>query len=168
MDAKGNVILYTAGDLAATMSLNVDLKVLSANGYYDSVTPFFQTTLDLQNMPLADAAVRKNLTIRYYPSGHMIYLDGGSRTALKADLARLYDSATADRGAMARILSLQKAASSGKGSLDDRAALRSDCRPIAARVRKRLAGVTGQRSAGCRPTGHSVVLGADDQNGEDQ
>lgn len=111
LDAKGDVILYTAGDLAATMSLNVDLKVLSANGYYDSVTPFFQTTLDLQNMPLADAAVRKNLTIRYYPSGHMIYLDGGSRTALKADLARLYDSATADRAAMARILTLQKRAS---------------------------------------------------------
>lgn len=111
IDAKGNVILYTAGDLAATMSLNVDLKVLSANGYYDSVTPFFQTTLDLQNMPLKDAAVRKNLTIRYYPSGHMIYLDGGSRTALKADLARLYDSATADHEAMARILSLAKLAS---------------------------------------------------------
>ncbi len=35
IDSKGNVILYTAGDLAATMSLNVDLKVLSANGYYD-------------------------------------------------------------------------------------------------------------------------------------
>jgi len=40
IDAKGNVILYTAGDLAAVMSLNVDLKVLSANGYYDAVTPF--------------------------------------------------------------------------------------------------------------------------------
>ncbi|MBW4023991.1 MAG: peptidase S1 [Proteobacteria bacterium] len=109
IDDKGNVILYTAGDLAATMSLNVDLKVLSANGYYDSVTPFYQTTLDLQAMPLDDAAVRKNLTIRYYPSGHMIYLDGGSRTALKADLARLYESTTGDRPAMARIRSLQSA-----------------------------------------------------------
>ncbi len=108
LDAHGNVILYTAGDLAATMSLNVDLRVLSANGYYDSVTPFFQTTLDLQDMPLTDASVRKNLTIRYYPSGHMIYLDGPSRTALKADLARMYDAAVADHGAMARILLLQK------------------------------------------------------------
>ena len=39
----------TAGDLAATMSLNVDLKVFSANGYYDFVTPFYQTMLDLYN-----------------------------------------------------------------------------------------------------------------------
>ena len=108
LDVQGNVVLYTAGDLAATMSLNVDLKVLSANGFYDSVTPFFQTTLDLQNMPLEDTVPRKNLTVKYYPSGHMIYLDGGSRTALKGDLARLYDGATADHEAMARIRLRQK------------------------------------------------------------
>lgn len=107
LDPKGNVILYTAGDIAATMSLNVDLKVFSANGYYDFVTPFYQTTLDLQNMPLVDATVRKNLTVKYYPSGHMIYLDGGSRTAMKADLAAFYDSTVADRQALARVLQLQ-------------------------------------------------------------
>jgi carboxypeptidase C (cathepsin A) len=108
IDAQGNVILYTAGDLAATMSLNVDLKVLSANGYFDSVTPFYQTTRDLQAMPLENAAVRQNLTIRYYPSGHMIYLDGGSRTAIKADLVTLYKNATSDAHAMSRIRALQQ------------------------------------------------------------
>jgi carboxypeptidase C (cathepsin A) len=107
IDANGNVILYTAGDLAATMSLNVDMKVLSANGYFDAVTPFHQTVLDLQAMPLSDPALRANLTTRFYPSGHMIYLDGGSRTALKADLATLYSAATADHAAMARIRTLQ-------------------------------------------------------------
>jgi carboxypeptidase C (cathepsin A) len=106
-DADGNVILYTAGDLAAVMALNVDLKVLSANGYFDSVTPFSQTTSDLQNMPLQDASVRKNLTVKYYSSGHMVYLDGNSRTALKADLAALYDSATNNQPAVARIRALQ-------------------------------------------------------------
>ncbi len=109
IDADGNIVLYTAGDLAATMALNVDLKVLSANGYFDSVTPFSQTTTDLQNMPLSDPAVRANLTTRYYPSGHMIYLDGGSRTAMKAELAAFYQSTVADRPAVARILALQRA-----------------------------------------------------------
>jgi carboxypeptidase C (cathepsin A) len=86
--------LYTAGDLAATMAVNVNLKVLSLNGYFDSVTPFYQTAGDLANMPLLDADIRKrNLTIRNYPCGHMIYLDGDSRTAMKADLAVFYDSA---------------------------------------------------------------------------
>jgi carboxypeptidase C (cathepsin A) len=107
IDANGNIVLYTAGDLAAVMALNVDLKVLSANGYFDSVTPFSQTTSDLQNMPLQDASVRKNLTVKYYPSGHMVYLDGNSRTALKADLAALYDSTTTNQPAVARIRALQ-------------------------------------------------------------
>jgi carboxypeptidase C (cathepsin A) len=106
-DVNGNIVLYTAGDLAATMALNVDLKVLSANGYYDSVTPFHQTALDLERMPLTDPGIRKNLTTKRYPSGHMVYLDGDSRTAMKADLAAFYDSTIADRPAMARILTLQ-------------------------------------------------------------
>ncbi|QDQ81327.1 S10 family peptidase [Paraburkholderia megapolitana] len=107
LDAQGNVILYTAGDLAAVMALNVDLKVLSANGFYDFVTPFYQTVLDLQQMPLVSAQVRQNLSARFYPSGHMVYLDGGSRTALKADLAKMYDSAVTNTAAVGRIRALQ-------------------------------------------------------------
>jgi carboxypeptidase C (cathepsin A) len=107
-DVNGNIVLYTAGDLAAIMALNTDLKVLSANGYFDSVTPFSQTVTDLQNMPLSDATVRENLTIKYYPSGHMAYLDGTSRTALKADLTAFYDSTVSDRPAVQRIRALQQ------------------------------------------------------------
>ncbi|CAB3780531.1 S10 family peptidase [Pararobbsia alpina] len=107
-DDKGNIILYTAGDLAAVMALNVDLKVLSANGYYDFVTPFYQTVLDLQQMPLIDKDARANLSARFYPSGHMVYLDAGSRTRLKADLAKMYDAATANQPAMSRIRALQQ------------------------------------------------------------
>ncbi|RDU96893.1 S10 family peptidase [Trinickia dinghuensis] len=107
-DAQGNVILYTAGDLAAVMALNVDLKVLSANGFYDFVTPFYQTVLDLQQMPLIEQSVRNNLSARFYPSGHMVYLDGGSRTALKADLAKMYDTVGNDEPAMARVRILQQ------------------------------------------------------------
>ena len=86
----GDASLYTAGDLAAAMALNPYLKVFSANGYYDAVTPFFQTILNFDNMPLLDSDARRNLTVRNYPSGHMIYLDAASRTAMKADLAQFY------------------------------------------------------------------------------
>lgn len=53
---------------------------------------------------VAAAAVRKNLAIRYYPSGHMIDLD-----RVRARRSRLIcristDSAATDRGAMAHIL----------------------------------------------------------------
>ncbi|MGF6603747.1 carboxypeptidase C (cathepsin A) [Paraburkholderia sp. GAS448] len=113
VDSNGNIVLYTAGDLAAVMALNVDLKVLSANGFYDFVTPFYQTILDLQQMPLVSQQVRQNLSARFYPSGHMIYLDGASRTALKADLAQMYQSAVADTGAMTRIRALQARKAAG-------------------------------------------------------
>jgi carboxypeptidase C (cathepsin A) len=107
IDDKGNVVLYTAGDLAAVMALNVDLKVLSANGFYDFVTPFYQTIIDLQRMPLVSQQVRENLSARFYPSGHMVYLDGASRSALKHDLAQMYGSAVSNMAALGRIRALQ-------------------------------------------------------------
>jgi carboxypeptidase C (cathepsin A) len=104
----GGNTLYTAGDLASTMSLNPDLKVLSANGYYDAVTPFHQTELTLQQMPLDPTIKAKNLTIKNYPSGHMIYLNDASRTAMKGDLASFYDGVMANRAALMRVQSLQR------------------------------------------------------------
>src|SRR6202046_105796 len=78
---------YTAGDLAASMSLNPYLKVSLASGYYDAVTPFLQTDLDIESMPLVDPRIRENLVTRYYKSGHMIYLDNESRAEMKKDPA---------------------------------------------------------------------------------
>jgi carboxypeptidase C (cathepsin A) len=86
--------LYTAGDLAAAMALNPYLKVFSANGYYDAVTPLLQTVLNFENMPLNDRHARGNLAIHNYPSGHMVYLDDGSRAKMKSDLAAFYRAAT--------------------------------------------------------------------------
>jgi len=97
----GQNSLYTAGDLAAAMSLNPYLKVFCANGYFDAVTPFFQTVLNLDAMPLVDAHARRNLTVKNYPSGHMIYLDNESRRAMKRDLAEFYHSTRAELSAAA-------------------------------------------------------------------
>ena len=83
--------LYTAGDLAASMELNPYLKVFCANGYYDSVTPFFQTKLDLENMWIGNPDSFHNLVFSTYPSGHMIYLDNPSRSKMKEDLGKFYD-----------------------------------------------------------------------------
>lgn len=99
-DGKGNVILYTGGDLAAAMSHNPALKVLSLNGYYDSVTPFFQTVLDLRDLPIENPVIRGNLTVRHYPSGHLVYLDGTSRAAMKADLIAFYGATGPPAGCM--------------------------------------------------------------------
>jgi hypothetical protein len=51
--------------------------------------------------------------VSYYPSGHMVYLDGDSRTALKRDLAAFHASTVSDRPALARVRAFQRARPSG-------------------------------------------------------
>lgn len=79
-------------DLGAAMRENPRLKVLSANGYFDLATPFFATEYDLAHLGI-DAKLRKNVTIDYYPAGHMVYLNLEALKQFKADLATFYDSA---------------------------------------------------------------------------
>lgn len=98
---KGGDTLYTAGDLAASMALNPYLRVFSANGYYDAVTPFLQTRLTFESMPVSTGDLAR-LTVRNYPSGHMVYLDNASRTAMKADLAPFYAGAVPSAAALAK------------------------------------------------------------------
>lgn len=83
---------YVAGDLARAMRENPKLEVLSANGYFDLATPFFQTEYDLSHMQL-DPSLRGNLSFTYYPSGHMVYLNTDALVKLKADVAAFYDRA---------------------------------------------------------------------------
>ena len=83
-----------AVDLAAAIRTNPYLKVLSLNGYYDMATPFFATEYDIAHM-LLDAPLKSNVQFRYYPSGHMIYLNPDALHQLHADLASFYDSTVA-------------------------------------------------------------------------
>jgi carboxypeptidase C (cathepsin A) len=81
-------------DLSAAMRTNPYLRVLSLNGYYDMATPFFGTEYDLTHMQLQPEQAR-NLSFRYYPSGHMAYLNPDALAAMHRDLAAFYDGAVA-------------------------------------------------------------------------
>ena len=85
----------TAVDLGAAMRANPYLHVLSLNGYYDMATPFFGTENDLAHMML-EPAQQRNLAFRYYPAGHMTYLNPEALHAMKRDLAAWYDEAIGD------------------------------------------------------------------------
>jgi carboxypeptidase C (cathepsin A) len=82
----------TVDDLAQAMRENPGLKVLSANGYFDLATPFFETERDLNGAEL-DQSLCGNVTFRYYPSGHMVYLNPEARKTFRVDLGKFYDSA---------------------------------------------------------------------------
>ena len=75
----------TALDLASAMRTNPYLKVLSLNGWYDMATPFFGTEYDLDHMML-EPAQQKNLEFRYYPSGHMVYLNPDALHLMRLDV----------------------------------------------------------------------------------
>ena len=82
----------TALDLAAAMRENPYLKVLSLNGWYDMATPFFGTEYDLNHMML-EPAQQRNLEFRYYPSGHMVYLNPEALHAMRLDVERFIGEA---------------------------------------------------------------------------
>ena len=85
-------LAYVVDDLGQAMRENPNLKVLSANGYFDAATPFFNTERDPHLMQL-DPSLRSNVTFTYYPSGHMVYLNPDARKEFSADLEKFYDSA---------------------------------------------------------------------------
>jgi carboxypeptidase C (cathepsin A) len=92
----------TALDLAAAMRTNPYLKVLSLNGWYDMATPFFGTEYDLNHMMLEPAQAR-NLEFRYYPSGHMVYLNPDALHAMRLDVERFINEAVGEAQAGAPV-----------------------------------------------------------------
>lgn len=82
-DAGGeNSYVNVAPYVERAMRQNRDLRVFSANGYYDMATPFFGTELTLAQ-PAFD---RSRLTIKYYEAGHMMYIHEASLEKLAADI----------------------------------------------------------------------------------
>ncbi|TWB14168.1 carboxypeptidase C (cathepsin A) [Nitrospirillum amazonense] len=79
-------------DLAQAMRQNPHLQLLSLNGWYDMATPFFGTEYDIGHMQL-EPAQRRNVTFKYYPSGHMVYLNPDALKQMVADLDAFYDKA---------------------------------------------------------------------------
>jgi carboxypeptidase C (cathepsin A) len=80
---------YAGGDLAEAMRQNPQLRVLSLNGYFDLATPFYATEYALAHLGI-DGALRNNVRVTYYPTGHMVYLDDAALHAMKRDLVSFY------------------------------------------------------------------------------
>jgi carboxypeptidase C (cathepsin A) len=80
-------------DLREAMHVNPNLRVFAANGLFDLATPFYTTEYELANVGL-DPAVRARITLGYYPSGHMIYLNDDALHTLRADLRTFYSNVT--------------------------------------------------------------------------
>ena len=81
----------TSMQLKSAMAKNPYMKVFIANGYYDMATPFFATEYTVSAMNL-EPVLRKNISLAYYESGHMMYIEKNSLRKLKEDAAAFIQS----------------------------------------------------------------------------
>ena len=61
------------------------MKLLVTSGYYDLATPYFAAHYTLDHMNL-EPAVRDNIQMTYYESGHMLYLRLDDLVRLRQDV----------------------------------------------------------------------------------
>jgi carboxypeptidase C (cathepsin A) len=87
----GQLAANTAVDLGEAMRRNPHLKLLSVNGLFDMATPFFGAEYDIKHMSL-EPDREANITFKYYPSGHMVYIDPGSAAQLHTDIGAFIDT----------------------------------------------------------------------------
>jgi carboxypeptidase C (cathepsin A) len=79
-------------DMIRELLDNPHLQVQIENGYFDSATPFYATEYTTDHL-LLPADARTRITLKYYDSGHMIYLHDEDRVKLKANIAAFIDGA---------------------------------------------------------------------------
>ena len=78
-------------DLASAMKHDPGLKVLLMGGYFDLGTPFYSAEYEMHQLPIPDK-LQKNISYKFFPSGHMVYLDPGSHKGLHAAAVAFIDA----------------------------------------------------------------------------
>ncbi|WP_271895563.1 S10 family serine carboxypeptidase-like protein [Candidatus Phyllobacterium onerii] len=82
-------------DIVEILKYDPSLKLLTVHGYYDTVTPFRRSELDLEGVVFDKD---KNLTlldripVKNFAGGHMIYYSEEARAPLKKTLDEFYDA----------------------------------------------------------------------------
>jgi carboxypeptidase C (cathepsin A) len=84
-DRASNRYVDVAETLRGAIAQNPFMKVFVANGYYDLATPFAATRYTFARMQL-DPDLRKNISMDYFETGHMVYIDRKAQARLKKDV----------------------------------------------------------------------------------
>ena len=65
---------------------NPNLRLLVLNGIYDMATPILATEFMMSHLGL-EKGLKDHVEMKYYPAGHMMYINEPSLKSFKADLA---------------------------------------------------------------------------------
>lgn len=82
-----------AKNLSGAMRRNPDMKVFVCNGYYDLATPFFATEYTMAHLSIPKE-LDSNISMAYYPSGHMMYIEMESLKKFTTDVKGFVEKAT--------------------------------------------------------------------------
>lgn len=77
-------------DLVQAMVANPHMVVQVENGYYDMATPFFPAEFTMSHLGISER-LQRNITLKYYEAGHMMYLRDEDRRLLRDNLAAFID-----------------------------------------------------------------------------
>jgi len=84
----GQGFIDVSHNLREALTINDNLQVFIASGYYDLATPYFATQYTLNHLWLGDQ--RSNITTRNYGSGHMMYTHLEEHNNLFQDVKTFY------------------------------------------------------------------------------
>ncbi len=87
-----NQFVNTGEQLRNAFRSNPFLKVIVCNGYFDLATPYFATQYTFNHIELPEK-LRKNISMTYYQSGHMMYTHKPSLIQVTEDLKNFIDKA---------------------------------------------------------------------------
>ena len=87
---NAQVAVSTLPDLTSAMKRNPNLQVLILNGYYDIATVFYGVEYSINHMGL-DPELKKNIIMKYYEAGHMMYTHKPSMAKFKKDVDEFID-----------------------------------------------------------------------------
>lgn len=80
----------TLPDMTSAMKRNPHLKILILNGYYDLATVFYGVEYSINHMGLSPD-LKKNIIMKYYEAGHMMYTHPPSMKKFKEDVDAFID-----------------------------------------------------------------------------
>ncbi|MFM7327994.1 MAG: carboxypeptidase, partial [Bacteroidota bacterium] len=78
--------LNTGIDMAEAMTRDPNLQVLILNGYYDIATVFYGVEYSIDHLALP-ADIKRNIHMKYYEAGHMMYTHRPSMDKFRKDVA---------------------------------------------------------------------------------
>ncbi|RYZ98308.1 MAG: peptidase S10 [Sphingobacteriaceae bacterium] len=87
-----NSYVNVSATLKKVMVKNPALKVNVAGGYYDLATSVGSTKYVINHLGL-DKSLRNNISVNYYPAGHMIYISNPVNAKFRKDSEKFYNNA---------------------------------------------------------------------------